>query len=130
VDDTSKRIPLNTEPGPAPPRPDEGAAPPEDKDLRERVIDALLTCYDPEIPVNIYEMGLIYDLDLTAEGAVHIRMTLTSPACPVAGTLPKEVESKVRAVTGVTGVQVDLVWDPPWDKDRMSEAAMLQLGMF
>ena len=88
------------------------------------------TCYDPEIPVNIYELGLIYHLELSPTGAVAIKMTLTSPACPVAGSLPGDVEAKVRAVPGVTSVKVDLVWDPPWDKDRMSEAAQLQLGLF
>jgi FeS assembly SUF system protein len=100
------------------------------KDTQELVIDALRTCYDPEIPVNIYELGLIYNLEVDAAGVVRIRMTLTSPGCPVAGTLPKDVETKVRAVPGVTDVQVELVWDPPWDQSRMSEAAMLQLGMF
>ena len=98
--------------------------------LERAVIDALRSCYDPEIPVNIYELGLIYHLDISPDGDVAIKMTLTSPACPVAGSLPKDVETKVRAVSGVAGVQVDLVWDPPWDKDKMSEAAMLQLGMF
>ncbi len=101
-----------------------------DKPLRDRVIDALKTCYDPEIPVNIYELGLIYDLDVPPSGVVSIRMTLTSPACPVAGSLPGEVASKVRAVAGVTDVKVDLVWEPPWEMERMSEAAKLQLGMF
>jgi FeS assembly SUF system protein len=98
--------------------------------LERAVIDALRSCYDPEIPVNIYELGLIYHLDISPDGDVAIKMTLTSPACPVAGSSPKDVETKVRAVPGVAGVQVDLVWDPPWDKDKMSEAAMLQLGMF
>jgi FeS assembly SUF system protein len=102
----------------------------EDKPLQERVTEALQTCYDPEIPVNIYELGLIYQLDVQPSGAVRIQMTLTSPACPVAGSLPGEVEAKVRAVPGVTDVKVDLVWEPPWDMERMSEAAKLQLGMF
>jgi FeS assembly SUF system protein len=105
-------------------------APEPDKDLREQVIDVLKTCYDPEVPVNIYELGLIYDLTVSPEGAAHIRMTLTSPACPVAGSLPGEVETKVRKVPGLKDVKVELVWDPPWDKDRMSEAAQLQLGLF
>jgi FeS assembly SUF system protein len=101
-----------------------------DKPLKERVVDALKTCYDPEIPVNIYELGLVYDLDVQPAGTVAIRMTLTSPACPVAGSLPGEVASKVRAVAGVTDVKVDLVWEPPWEMERMSEAAKLQLGLF
>ncbi len=106
------------------------ARPVADKPLKDRVIDALKTCYDPEIPVNIYELGLIYDLDVQPAGAVAIRMTLTSPACPVAGSLPGDVERKVRAVAGVTDVKVELVWEPPWEMERMSEAARLQLGMF
>jgi FeS assembly SUF system protein len=105
------------------------AALPEDATLAERVVAALKTVYDPEIPVDIHELGLIYDLKVTPEGAVAIRMTLTTPACPVAGSLPGEVERKVRAVPGVTDARVELVWDPPWDKDRMSEAAQLQLGL-
>jgi FeS assembly SUF system protein len=100
------------------------------KSLEERVIDVLRTVYDPEIPINIYELGLVYQLDVSPEGAVHIRMTLTSPACPVAGSLPGEVEARVKAVPGVTSTKVELVWDPPWDKSRLSEEAMLQLGLF
>ncbi len=91
---------------------------------------ALRSCYDPEIPVDIYELGLIYDVSVEPSGDVAIRMTLTSPACPVAGSLPGEVEGRVRGVTGVRDVRVELVWDPPWDKDRMSEAAKVQLGFF
>jgi FeS assembly SUF system protein len=98
--------------------------------LEERVIAALKTVYDPEIPVDIHELGLIYELKVTAEGAVAIKMTLTTPACPVAGSLPGEVERKVRGIPGVTDARVELVWDPPWDKGRMSEAARLQLGLF
>ena len=96
--------------------------------LEGRVIDALSTVYDPEIPVNIYELGLIYDLHVTADNCVRIEMTLTSPACPVAGSLPGEVEAKVRDVEGVRDVALELVWDPPWTPDRMSEAARLELG--
>ena len=96
----------------------------------KHVIAALHTCYDPEIPVDIYELGLIYDLKVDPAGAVAIRMTLTSPACPVAGVLPGEVQAKVKAVPGVTDARVELVWDPPWDKSRLSEAAQLQLGLF
>jgi FeS assembly SUF system protein len=98
--------------------------------LQERVLAAIRTCFDPEIPVNIYDLGLIYDLRVDPSGDVHIRMTLTTPACPVAGVLPGQVKDKVLAVPGVTGAQVELVWDPPWDKNRMSEEAQLQLGLF
>ncbi len=90
----------------------------------------LHTVYDPEIPVDIYELGLIYDLKVSEAGAVAIRMTLTSPMCPVAEALPTEVRSKVAAVPGVASAAVELVWDPPWDKGRMSEAAQLALGLF
>ena len=89
----------------------------------------LRTVYDPEVPVNIHELGLIYDLVVDPNGEVGIRMTLTSPACPVAGSLPGEVERKVKAVPGVTAVKVDLVWDPPWEMSMMSEAARLHLGL-
>ncbi len=98
--------------------------------LEDRVLAVLRTVYDPEIPVNIHELGLIYQLDVSPEGAVYVRMTLTTPACPVAGSLPGEVEAKVKEVPGVTSAKVELVWDPPWDKSRMSEAAALQLGLF
>ncbi len=97
--------------------------------IKKRVIEVLKTCYDPEVPVNIYEMGLIYDLAVDANGAVEIKMTLTSPACPVAGSLPPEVEAKAKQVEGVTSVKVAVVWDPPWKPDMMTEAARLQLGM-
>ena len=97
--------------------------------ITAEVIEALRTCFDPEIPVNIYEMGLVYDVQVSPEGVVAIQMTLTSPHCPAAQSLPAEVESKVRAVSGVTDVKIDLVWEPPWDPSKMSEAARLQLGM-
>ena len=97
--------------------------------LRDDVIAALKTVYDPELPVNIYELGLIYGLDADASGNVRIRMTLTAPNCPVAGSLPPEVERKVRGVNGVTDVKVELTFDPPWTKDRMSAAAKLELGL-
>jgi FeS assembly SUF system protein len=97
--------------------------------IEAQVIEALRTCFDPEIPVNIYEMGLIYQIDVGNDGVVAIRMTLTSPHCPAVQSLPAEVESKVREVNGVSGVKIDLVWDPPWDPSKMSEAARLQLGM-
>jgi FeS assembly SUF system protein len=96
---------------------------------KDRIIAALKTVYDPEMPVNIYELGLIYGLDLDAEGNVQVRMTLTAPNCPVAGTLPGDVERAVKSVPGVTSVKLDLVFDPPWSKERMSEAARLALGL-
>ena len=100
-----------------------------DAGLEERIVAALRTVFDPEIPVNIYDLGLVYGLDVAPDGAVAIRMTLTAPACPVAGIMPGLVESAVRQVAGVTAVNVELVWDPPWTKERMSEEARLQLGM-
>jgi FeS assembly SUF system protein len=101
----------------------------ETDNLRERVEDALRLVYDPEIPVNIFELGLIYGVDVSEEGAVQIRMTLTTPNCPAAGAMPGEVESRVAAIEGVKEVAVELVWDPPWDQSRMSEAAKLELGL-
>lgn len=97
--------------------------------VEREVIAALRTCYDPEIPVDIYELGLIYGVAVDPEGTAHVRMTLTSPNCPAAQELPAEVERKVRAVAGVTGAHVEIVFDPPWDSCRMSEAARLQLGL-
>jgi FeS assembly SUF system protein len=97
--------------------------------LQEQVIAALRKVYDPEMPVNIYELGLIYDIQAGEAGDVRIRMTLTAPNCPVAGTLPGDVERAVRAVPGVSSVQLELTFDPPWTKDRMSEAAKLALGI-
>jgi FeS assembly SUF system protein len=105
-----------------------GAVPTPEPTLRERVEAVLHTIYDPEIPVNIYELGLIYNLDVSENGVVDIEMTLTAPNCPAAGMMPAEVEAKVCAVDGVTSANVELVWDPPWDKSRMSEAARLELG--
>ena len=96
--------------------------------LHDQVVDVLKTCYDPEIPVDIYELGLIYKIDVDEGGKVAVDMTLTSPACPVAGTLPPEVEAKISRLDGVSDVRVDLVWDPPWNPDRMTEAAKLKLG--
>lgn len=96
----------------------------------EQVVEILKTIYDPEIPVNIYDMGLIYGIDIRDDGGVDIEMTLTSPACPVAGTLPPEVEAKIRdGIEGVVSSKVEVVWDPPWTPDKMSEAAKLKLGM-
>jgi FeS assembly SUF system protein len=97
--------------------------------IEAQAIEALRTVFDPEIPVNIYEMGLIYEVKVDAAGAVTIQMTLTSPHCPAAQSMPAEVEAKVRAIAGVTDVNIDLVWEPPWDQSKMSEAARLQLGM-
>jgi FeS assembly SUF system protein len=100
-----------------------------DKQMLElKVIDALQTCYDPEIPVNIYELGLVYGIDISDSSDVRINMTLTAPNCPVAASLPLEVESKVAAIAGVRTARVELVWDPPWNPERMSEGAKLQLG--
>ncbi|MFQ5983946.1 MAG: SUF system Fe-S cluster assembly protein [Alphaproteobacteria bacterium] len=103
--------------------------PSEPEGLREKVIDALRTVYDPEIPVNIYELGLVYDVRIDGEGGVKITMSLTSPGCPVAGSMPAEVEARVSAVPGVTDVKAEVVWDPPWCPDMMTEAARLELGM-
>lgn len=100
------------------------------KNLRDGVIAALRSCYDPEIPVNIYDLGLIYDLNVDDAGCVDIKMTLTAPGCPVAGSLPGEVQARVQAVEGIKAARVELVWDPPWDRNRMSPAALIQLGMF
>jgi len=97
--------------------------------IREQVIEQLKTVFDPEIPVNIYELGLIYKVDVAADGATQVTMTLTTPMCPAAEELPPEVETKARSVPGVTSVQLDLVWDPPWSPDMMSDAARLDLGM-
>jgi FeS assembly SUF system protein len=97
--------------------------------MEAEVLDALRSCYDPEIPVNIYELGLVYEMNADDAGVVSIKMTLTSPHCPAVQSLPAEIESKVKAVSGVTDVKLDLVWDPPWDPSKMSEAARLQLGM-
>jgi FeS assembly SUF system protein len=99
------------------------------KKVEAAVIEALQTIYDPEIPVNIYELGLIYGVEVTAEGRAEVRMTLTAPACPVAGAIVEEVAEKAGHVDGVSTSHVQLVWDPPWSPDRMSEAAKLELGM-
>lgn len=94
------------------------------------VIEAIRTVFDPEIPVNVYELGLIYGVDVADDGAVTISMTLTSPACPAAQLMPAEIAERARRVSGVTDVRVDVVWDPPWTPERMSEAARLELGFF
>jgi FeS assembly SUF system protein len=114
-------------------KPDSAEATPVDSGnpdaIREQVIEELKTVFDPEIPVNIYELGLIYQVTVAADGATQVTMTLTTPMCPAAEELPPEVETKARGVPGVTSVQLDLVWDPPWSPDMMSDAAKLDLGM-
>lgn len=101
----------------------------EKNELRDKIIQILKTCYDPEIPVNIYELGLIYDVELDDENNASVVMTLTSPACPVAGTLPIEVEEKVKSVQEVKDAKVEVVWEPPWNPDMMSDVARYELGM-
>ncbi len=117
---------------PEPPPETEGIERPEgddDPDLLEPVLDALKTVRDPEVPVNLVDLGLIYELAVKKGGVVYIEMTLTTPACPVAQSMPGEVEAAVGAVPGVSEVRVKLVWSPPWDRDRMSEEAKLELGL-
>jgi FeS assembly SUF system protein len=134
----SQRVPLPmdapspAEPAAAPPPPAPLAEPltrPQIEDLNQRIVQALCTCFDPEIPVNIYELGLIYEITIAPTGVVNVKMTLTSPACPAAGSLPGDVQRKVQALQNVTSVKVDVTFDPPWTTDRMSEAAKLQLGI-
>ena len=98
------------------------------QELEEKIIQAIKTCYDPEIPVDIFELGLIYEIRIDNDANVKINMTFTSPMCPVAGTLPPEVQRKVASVPGVKSAKVDIVWNPPWDKDMMSEVAKVELG--
>ena len=117
-----------TDPANAPARNEN--VPPELRLLEGKVIAAIRQVYDPEIPVNIYELGLIYAVDVQPDHTVNVRMTLTTPACPVAGSLPGEVQRRIEAVDEVKSANIELVWDPPWDRSMMSEAAMLQLGMF
>ncbi|MGB5892999.1 MAG: SUF system Fe-S cluster assembly protein [Ignavibacteriaceae bacterium] len=100
------------------------------QELEENIILVLKTIYDPEIPVDIFELGLIYEVAIDDDANVNIKMTLTSPACPVAGTLPPEVEMKVTTIEGVKNTKVEIVWSPPWDKDMMSDAAKVKLGMY
>jgi FeS assembly SUF system protein len=97
--------------------------------LRDNIIDTLRTVYDPEIPVNIYDLGLIYDIHVDETGSAYIKMTLTSPGCPVAVILPEQVRSRIVALNGIKGASVDIVWDPPWDYGMMSEGARLELGL-
>ena len=95
----------------------------------EQVVAALKTCYDPEIPMNIYDLGLIYEIKVNPDNSVYVKMTLTAPNCPVAGVLPEQVRSKVAAVSGVTGAKVELTFDPPWNQGRMSDLVKLELGL-
>jgi FeS assembly SUF system protein len=133
-----KRLPVvqpsAPSPAPAPPGESQTAGligdPERTAALRPQIVAALSNVFDPEIPVNIYELGLIYDIIVDRAGVVGIRMTLTAPACPAAQSLPREVKNRVAEISGVTDVKVDVVWDPPWDRDRMSDAARLQLGLF
>ena len=121
---------LMTPPPAQPSTPDVEADPVKTLELKPKIVDQLVTVFDPEIPVNIYELGLIYDIIVAANGLTVIKMTLTAPGCPAAVTLPAEVQGKVKSIEGVTDARVDLVWEPPWDKDRMTDAAKLQLGIF
>ncbi len=102
------------------------------QELEEKVIQVLKTCYDPEIPVDIFELGLIYEIVISnskdSKADINVKMTLTSPACPVAGSLPPEVQGKIKTIPEVDNVNIELVWNPPWDKDMMSEVAKLELG--
>jgi FeS assembly SUF system protein len=107
----------------------DSSLPLEQRLIRSRVIAVLKSIYDPEIPVNIFDLGLIYAIDVSPENEVRVRMTLTAPGCPVAGTLPGEIQRKIESAEGVKSSTVELVWDPPWDRSRMSEAALLELGM-
>jgi FeS assembly SUF system protein len=100
-----------------------------DNPLLAKVIEAVKQVYDPEIPVNIYELGLIYKIEISDDNVVKIEMTLTAPACPVAGTLPGEVANKIKAIEGVSDAEVELVWEPAWSKSRMTEEALLELGL-
>ena len=97
-------------------------------DLKQAIVKALESCYDPEIPVNIYELGLIYDIALEDGNKANVKMTLTSPACPAAASLPAEVESKIKTIPGITAANVEVVWEPPWNPGMMSEFAKLELG--
>ncbi len=97
--------------------------------MQEKVVELIKTCYDPEIPVNIYELGLIYDIDVDDQNNVKVAMTLTSPACPVAGTLPIEVEDKIKTLKDVASAKVEIVWEPQWSPDMMSDVARYELGM-
>ena len=102
----------------------------EDSSIEQRVVTALRHIYDPELPVNIYDLGLIYEIEINNHSEVFVRMTLTAPGCPVAGSLPGEVECSIKKLSGVSDAHVELVWDPPWSEDNMSDEAKLALGLF
>ena len=121
---------LTAPPAAATPAPDTEPDPVKTLEFKPKIVDQLVTVFDPEIPVNIYELGLIYDIIVDKDWLAVIQMTLTAPGCPAAVTLPAEVQGKVKAIEGIADARVDLVWEPPWDKDRMSDAAKLQLGIF
>lgn len=132
MDRYSQRVPLETidEPPPlAPPPTQPSAGPVLAASLEAQIVEALRTCYDPEIPINIHELGLIYGIQIDPDANVNVRMTLTSPACPAAGSLPGDVQRKAAVVPGVKSAKVELVWEPPWDPGRMTEAARLELGI-
>ena len=116
------------QPNDAPAVKEEKKQTPRQREIEIKVQGVLRTVYDPEIPINIYDLGLIYEVKVDETDAVFVKMTLTAPACPVAGSLPGEVEAKIEAIPEVRTADVELVWDPPWSKDRMSESAMLDLG--
>ena len=121
---------LTAQPPVADPVPEVEVDPVKTLELKPKIVDQLVTVFDPEIPVNIYELGLIYDILVDKDGLAVIKMTLTAPGCPAAVTLPAEVQGKVKSIDEITEARVDLVWEPPWDKDRMTDAAKLQLGIF
>ena len=130
-----KPLPMAPQPAPETPAPTvESSGLVADADrtasLKPAILDAIRTVFDPEIPVNILELGLIYDIFVDASGVAAVRMTLTAPGCPAAQSLPVEVATKVRAVPGVSDAKVDVVWEPAWTRDRMSEVAKLQLGLW
>ena len=139
---TDRIIPLADAPAPSPddapsapnaPNTPEAAFSPDPLNtlkFQPALVEAVSKVFDPEIPVNIYELGLVYNMDVDANANVQVKMTLTAPACPAAQFLPEQVRSSVAAVPGVSDVKVDIVWEPPWDRDRMSEAAKLQLGLW
>jgi FeS assembly SUF system protein len=142
---TDRIIPLADAPPPSPetsepiPAPEPAVAPPDGAfaaeplntlTMQPALVEAVSKVFDPEIPVNIYELGLIYNLDVDANMNVQVKMTLTAPACPAAQTIPLDVERRIREVPGINDVKVAVVWDPPWTRDKMSEAAKLTLGMY
>lgn len=129
MEDTEKDLTEDQSDGAESPEQNDGQGEEGMSPLEEEILATLKTVYDPEVPVDIYELGLIYNFSVDETGKVDVKMTLTSPACPVAGTLPIEVETKIKAIPGITQCFVDLVWDPPWDRTMMSEAAQLKLNL-